>query len=170
MTAGRLAGPGTRPTEGAKTEPAKSKTAKAKARAGQEERAAPRGRFRIRWPVQGGAARRTWSWLAREPMQTWCVPRPRPPPARRSRPRSPRGEASNATVDRLPLGKQSVAVTVDVQAPASMNLNQEATLKLIVRNTGASDALNVGIEDELPEGLRLHLERARDDERPRNRI
>ena len=34
-----------------------------------------------------------------------------------------------------------------------MNLNQEATLKLIVQNTGASDALNVVIEDELPEGL-----------------
>ncbi len=62
-------------------------------------------------------------------------------------------EASGATVDRLPLGKQSVAVTVDVLAPVSMNLNQEATLKLIVRNTGASDALNVEIHDELPEGL-----------------
>jgi uncharacterized repeat protein (TIGR01451 family) len=59
----------------------------------------------------------------------------------------------SATVDRLPLGKQSVAVTVDVQAPANMNLGQEATLKLIVRNTGTSDALNVDIQDELPEGL-----------------
>ena len=58
-------------------------------------------------------------------------------------------------MDVLPLGKQSVAVTVDVQAPASMNLNQEATLKLIVRNTGAHDALNVVIEDELPEGLQF---------------
>ncbi len=57
------------------------------------------------------------------------------------------------TADRLPIGKQSVAVTVDVQGPASMNLNQEATLKLIVRNTGASDALNVDVQDELPEGL-----------------
>ena len=53
----------------------------------------------------------------------------------------------------LPLGKQSVAVTVDVQAPASMNLKQEATLKLIVRNTGTSDALNVQVDDELPVGL-----------------
>ena len=44
-------------------------------------------------------------------------------------------ETSDAPVDRLPLGKQSVAVTVDVQAPSSMNLNQEASLKLIVRNT-----------------------------------
>ena len=34
-----------------------------------------------------------------------------------------------------------------------MNLNKEANLKLIVRNTGASDALNVEIQDELPEGL-----------------
>jgi len=61
--------------------------------------------------------------------------------------------APKAAVDVLPVGKQSVAVTVDVQSPASMNLNQKATLKLIVRNTGTSDALNVDIHDELPEGL-----------------
>jgi uncharacterized repeat protein (TIGR01451 family) len=64
-----------------------------------------------------------------------------------------RTEASGPTVDRLPIGKQSVAVTVDVQAPASMNLNQVANLRLIIRNTGTSDALNVDVEDELPEGL-----------------
>ncbi len=55
--------------------------------------------------------------------------------------------------ERLPMGKQSVAVTVDVQAPASMNLLKDATLKLIVRNIGMSDALNVQVDDELPEGL-----------------
>ena len=57
------------------------------------------------------------------------------------------------TADRLPLGKQSVAVTVDVQAPATMNLTKEATLKLIVRNTGIGDAFNVRVDDELPDGL-----------------
>ena len=62
-------------------------------------------------------------------------------------------DSSRPAVDRLPLGKQSVAITVDVQGPASMNLNQEATLKLLVRNTGTSDALNVDVQDELPEGL-----------------
>jgi uncharacterized repeat protein (TIGR01451 family) len=61
--------------------------------------------------------------------------------------------SSKAAVDVLPVGKQSVAVTVDVQSPASMNKNQKATLKLIVRNTGTSDALNVDIQDELPEEL-----------------
>jgi uncharacterized repeat protein (TIGR01451 family) len=73
-------------------------------------------------------------------------------------PAAPRGgtvdpDGPRPAVDRLPLGKQSVAVTVDVQAPASMNLNQEATLKLVVRNTGTSDAFNVLVDDELPEGL-----------------
>jgi uncharacterized repeat protein (TIGR01451 family) len=53
----------------------------------------------------------------------------------------------------LHVGKQSVQVTVDVQSPANMNLNQEATMKLLVRNTGASDALNVRILDELPPGV-----------------
>ena len=57
--------------------------------------------------------------------------------------------------ERLPLGKQSVAVTVDVQAPASMNLHKDATLKLIVRNTGVSDAFNVYVQDELSEGLKF---------------
>ena len=60
---------------------------------------------------------------------------------------------STLSTDRIPLGPQSVTVTVDVQAPKSMNLNQEATLRLIVRNSGNSDAMNVRILDELPEGL-----------------
>ena len=59
------------------------------------------------------------------------------------------------TADRLPLGKQSVAVTVDVQAPATMNLTKQATLKLIVRNTGIGDAFNVHVDDELPDGLKF---------------
>ena len=64
------------------------------------------------------------------------------------------GDPPLPTADRLPLGKQSVAVTVDVQAPASMNLSKDATLKLIVRNTGVADAFNVRVDDELPEGLK----------------
>jgi uncharacterized repeat protein (TIGR01451 family) len=73
-----------------------------------------------------------------------------PPPAGGSA--TPPG-TSGLSADRLPLGKQSVAVTVDVQAPPSINLNQPATLKLVVKNTGASEAMNVLIMDELPEGL-----------------
>ena len=34
-----------------------------------------------------------------------------------------------------------------------MNLNQPATLRIVVRNTGTSDAINVKVLDELPEGL-----------------
>jgi uncharacterized repeat protein (TIGR01451 family) len=34
-----------------------------------------------------------------------------------------------------------------------MNLNQPATVKLIVRNTGAADAMNLRIIDQLPDGL-----------------
>jgi uncharacterized repeat protein (TIGR01451 family) len=34
-----------------------------------------------------------------------------------------------------------------------MNLKKEATLKLIVRNTGTADAFNVQVDDELPNGL-----------------
>ncbi len=60
-----------------------------------------------------------------------------------------------SAADRLPLGKQAVAVTVDVLAPTSMNLKKEATLKLIVRNTGIADAYNVQIDDELQEGFKF---------------
>jgi uncharacterized repeat protein (TIGR01451 family) len=55
--------------------------------------------------------------------------------------------------DPIPLGKQSVAVTVDVQGPASMNLNQKTIVRLYVRNTGTSNAINVKVHDTLPEGL-----------------
>ncbi len=64
-------------------------------------------------------------------------------------------DAALPTADRLPIGKQSVAVTVDVQAPATMNLSKDATLKLIVRNTGVADVFNVRVDDELPEGLKF---------------
>ncbi len=57
-------------------------------------------------------------------------------------------------VDRLPAGKQAVAVTVDVQSPAKMNLHQPAIVRLVIRNTGTSDALQVRIRDELPDGLK----------------
>ena len=90
------------------------------------------------------------------PTPTWCARRGRdrlPPTAPPLRPFQLR--PLGAAVDRLPIGKQSVAVTVDVQAPASMNLNQVANLKLIIRNTGTSDALNVDVQDELPEGLKF---------------
>ena len=61
---------------------------------------------------------------------------------------------STLSADRVPLGPQSVAVTVDVQAPKSMNLNQEAILRISVRNSGSSDAMNVRVLDELPDGLK----------------
>lgn len=64
-------------------------------------------------------------------------------------------DARQSTADRLPLGKQSVAVSVDVQAPATMNITKQATLKLIVRNTGVGDAYNVRVDDELPDGLKF---------------
>ena len=67
---------------------------------------------------------------------------------------APPGDPGDSlSADRFPLGIQSVAVTVDVQAPKSMNLNQEANLRIVVRNTGTSEAMNVRVLDELPDGL-----------------
>jgi uncharacterized repeat protein (TIGR01451 family) len=66
----------------------------------------------------------------------------------------PAGDAEpSLSTDHIPLGPQTVAVTVDVLAPKSMNLNQEANLRIVVRNGGNSEAINVKVLDELPEGL-----------------
>jgi uncharacterized repeat protein (TIGR01451 family) len=90
------------------------------------------------------------------PAQAPAAAQDKPPaaPSPAARPgASPDPDSPRPAVDRLPVGKQSVAVTVDVQAPATMNLNQDATLKLVVRNTGTSDAFNLLVDDELPDGL-----------------
>lgn len=58
-------------------------------------------------------------------------------------------------LDRLPMGKHEVLVSVEVQAPAEMNVNKEATVKLVVANTGSSDAYGVVVRDELPAGLKF---------------
>jgi len=87
-------------------------------------------------------------------------------PAEGSPPAAPQAAASRTVpgsitpsaalqMDKLNFGKQSVGVSVDALGPSSMYLNQEATLKLVVRNTGKSDALNVTVTDDLPEGLQF---------------
>lgn len=68
----------------------------------------------------------------------------------------------------LPTGRQSVAVTVDVQSPPSMNLHQPATVRLVIRNTGTSDALRVRVEDRLPDGLKFLESDPRPDGEPRD--
>jgi uncharacterized repeat protein (TIGR01451 family) len=55
--------------------------------------------------------------------------------------------------DRLPHGRQALGLTVDVQAPAVVNLNQETKLKVVVRNTSANDAIDVVVRDLLPDEL-----------------
>ncbi len=55
--------------------------------------------------------------------------------------------------DRLPLAPSSAAVTVEVQAPATANVNKSTKFKIVVKNTGASPAMSVAVYDRLPEGL-----------------
>jgi uncharacterized repeat protein (TIGR01451 family) len=54
---------------------------------------------------------------------------------------------------KLPLGRQSVGLTVDVLGPPVLNLNQTTNLRIVVRNTGTADALGVVVRDELPDSL-----------------
>ena len=71
------------------------------------------------------------------------------------------GQGSPLSTDRLPLGKQEVVVSVDVQSPANLNFDQPATVKIIVRNGGSTDALGVVVRDELPPGTGLRRQPAR---------
>jgi uncharacterized repeat protein (TIGR01451 family) len=53
----------------------------------------------------------------------------------------------------LPIGRQVVGLTVDVQAPSVVNINQETKLKIVVKNSGSTDAMRVVVRDQLPEGF-----------------
>lgn len=55
--------------------------------------------------------------------------------------------------DRLPIGRQNIGLTVDVIAPQAMNIGQSATLKVVVKNSGSTDAQGVVVRDQLPAGL-----------------
>jgi uncharacterized repeat protein (TIGR01451 family) len=55
--------------------------------------------------------------------------------------------------ERLQQGRQAVGLTVDVVGPQVLNINQVVTLKIVLRNTGNSDAQGVVVRDRLPEGL-----------------
>ena len=80
---------------------------------------------------------------AQAPAQPTAVPAP-PTDVANSSERNRRSSSTRKTVGRRHSRRASAE---------NVNFNQEATLKLIVRNTGTSDALNVDIQDELPEGL-----------------
>jgi uncharacterized repeat protein (TIGR01451 family) len=56
-------------------------------------------------------------------------------------------------LERLPMGRNTVGLSVDVQAPSVVSINQETKLKIVVRNTGSSEAMGVVVRDQLPEGL-----------------
>ncbi|MFO0954293.1 MAG: hypothetical protein U0835_24680 [Isosphaeraceae bacterium] len=55
--------------------------------------------------------------------------------------------------ERLPFGRQTIGLTVDVVAPQFINLHKVAVFKVVVRNNGQTDAMGVVVRDELPEGL-----------------
>ena len=67
----------------------------------------------------------------------------------------PAGEPDGVPAERLPAGRQSVSVTVEVQSPPNMNQHQPAIIRIVIRNTGTADALQLRIRDELPEGLKF---------------
>jgi uncharacterized repeat protein (TIGR01451 family) len=57
--------------------------------------------------------------------------------------------------ENLPIGRQGVGLTVEVLGPQFLNLNQTAALKVVVRNTGTTDARGVTVRDTLPPAVEL---------------
>lgn len=57
--------------------------------------------------------------------------------------------------DKLTMGKQSVALSVDVKSPPIVNMNKETEVQVIVRNTGLTDAHGVVVRDELPANVQF---------------
>jgi uncharacterized repeat protein (TIGR01451 family) len=57
--------------------------------------------------------------------------------------------------DRMTPGKQRVQLTVEVQANPIMNLNKEATVKLVVFNESNVDASGLSLVYQLPESLKF---------------
>lgn len=57
--------------------------------------------------------------------------------------------------DRIPMGRQALGLSVEVKGPPTVNLNKEATYRIVVSNTGTSEATDVVVRDELPEGMEL---------------
>ena len=57
------------------------------------------------------------------------------------------------TPDRLPMGPQSVGLTINVISPQTLNVNKPAVLKIVVKNTGPTEALGVVVRDVMPDGV-----------------
>lgn len=55
--------------------------------------------------------------------------------------------------EKLPVGRQGIGLTVEVIGPQFLNLNQTAALKVVVKNTGTTDARGVVVRDNLPPNL-----------------
>jgi len=57
--------------------------------------------------------------------------------------------------ERIPLGRQTIGLSVEVVAPAVMNLHQVYTIRFFVKNTGVADAVAVRVNYNLPRELQL---------------
>ena len=57
--------------------------------------------------------------------------------------------------DRLQVGKQQVRLSVEVRASSVINLGKEAPVRIVVTNEGSTDAYDVRVAYQLPDGLQF---------------
>lgn len=65
------------------------------------------------------------------------------------------GEGYVLPADKMPVGVQSVGLSIQVLSPSAMNLHKQARVTIIVKNNGSTDAMGVVVRDKLPEGLKF---------------
>ncbi len=59
----------------------------------------------------------------------------------------------NLPIERIPMGRQTVGLTVEVIAPEVMNVGQTKTIRIIVKNTGVADINTARARYNLPKEL-----------------
>jgi uncharacterized repeat protein (TIGR01451 family) len=70
-------------------------------------------------------------------------------------PSAPAGEAFFLPADRLKTGPNAVGVTVEVRAPEVANLNLPSVIWILVKNSGPTEATNIGVRYPISEKLKF---------------
>ncbi len=68
-------------------------------------------------------------------------------------PTAPAGESFFLPADRLKTGPNAVGVTVEVRAPEVANLNLDSVFWILVKNSGPTEATNIGVRYPISEKL-----------------
>jgi uncharacterized repeat protein (TIGR01451 family) len=90
-----------------------------------------------------------------EPLDGPLPPAKEPKPGTAVPPTNGPLDSYKLPADRLPVGRQTLGLSVEVIAPAVMNVGHAASIKIVVKNTGVADASTTRVHYDLPPALEL---------------